>query len=49
MGPLVPQGWKLAQWYVELFLLKLAGYRGVYSDRIAARWVGEVKPVPWAK
>jgi hypothetical protein len=42
--------WRLAAWYVELVLLKMLGFTGVYSDRTKAqRCVGSVDPVPWAK
>lgn len=40
--------WSLAQRYIELVILRLAGYTGHYTDRISARWVGEVARVPWA-
>lgn len=40
----VPEAWQLAQWYIEVMLLKLSGYRGVYSNRLSAKWVGEVQP-----
>jgi hypothetical protein len=42
------EAWSLAQRYIELVILRLAGYSGDYTDRIAARWVGEVTRVPWA-
>lgn len=42
--------WRLAEWYVELVLLKMLGFTGEYSDRTKAeRWVGAVDRVPWAK
>lgn len=47
IGPAVPETWCLAQWYLELTMLALCGYTGVYSNRLAARWVGEVESVPW--
>lgn len=37
----------LSLWYVELMLLKLSGYNGMYSNRITRDWVGEVETVPW--
>ncbi|MBX3584281.1 MAG: hypothetical protein KF810_20555 [Rhizobiaceae bacterium] len=40
----VPEASKLAQWYIEVMLLKLCGYQGVYSHRLAAKWVGQVQP-----
>jgi len=42
--------WRLAEWYVELVLLRMLSFSGVYSDRTRAqRWVGAVDAVPWAK
>jgi hypothetical protein len=42
--------WRLAEWYVELVLLRMLGFDGEYSDRTKPqRWVGAVNPVPWAK
>lgn len=40
--------WRLSQWYVELVVLRQTGFRGMYSSRLTARWVGQVEPVPWA-
>jgi hypothetical protein len=42
----IPDAWQLAQWYIEVMLLKLCGYTGVYSNRLKAKWVGEVQPFP---
>jgi hypothetical protein len=42
----IPEAWQLAQWYIEVILLKLSGYHGVYSHRLMAKWVGEVQPFP---
>ena len=42
--------WRLAEWYVELVLLRMVSFTGEYSDRTKAeRWVGAVDRVPWAK
>lgn len=49
IGKVVTPVWQVAQWYIELLILALAGYRGVYSNRLRARWRGEVERVPWAK
>lgn len=47
-GPRV-DAWKLATWYVELAILRLCGYGGVYRDRIRGEpYVDAVDPVPWA-
>ncbi|WP_417584421.1 hypothetical protein [Pelagibacterium sp.] len=48
LGPVVPETWRLAQWYLELAILRMCGYAGNHSSRLTARWVGEVSPVPWA-
>lgn len=42
----IPEAWHLAQWYIEVMLLRLCGYRGVYSHRLISKWVGEVRPFP---
>ena len=43
------QGWQLALWYLELAILAIVGYAGVYRNRLAAEpHVGAVDPVPWA-
>lgn len=47
IAPLIVPCWQLAQWYIEMFLLKLSGYSGQYSNRLRAKWVGEVEFVPW--
>jgi hypothetical protein len=49
IGKVVAGVWNAAQWYVELCILRLAGYRGVYSRRIHTNWRGEVERVPWAR
>jgi hypothetical protein len=41
--------WLLSVQYIELALLALLGYRGVYGNRLKRpRHAGEVEPVPWA-
>lgn len=47
VGKVVGTVWQIAQWYVELSILALAGYDGVYSNRLHARWRGQVELVPW--
>jgi len=39
--------WQLAQYYVELVLLRLFKYKGKYRDRIAGGRDGQVSDVPW--
>jgi hypothetical protein len=42
--------WRLAEWYVELVLLRMLSFAGKYSNRTKAqRWVGAVDNVPWAQ
>jgi hypothetical protein len=36
-------------WCVEMVLLRICRYNGMYSDRLTAKWVGEETPVPWFK
>ena len=42
------QARELGLWYIELLLLKLFGYSGLYSNRLTRKWTGDVKTVPWA-
>ncbi len=42
------QAKELGLWYVEMLLLKLFGYNGIYANRLTQRWRGQVEPVPWA-
>jgi len=46
---LVHEAWELSLWYLELIILRICGYKGKYSNRVAgARWRGEeVEAVPW--
>lgn len=45
----VPTVWNVAQWYIELAILRLSGYLGVYSNRLRSRWRGKVESVPWQR
>lgn len=40
----IADAWKLAQWYIEVILLRLSGFGGQFSNRLQAQWVGEVQP-----
>ena len=42
------QARELGLWYVELLLLELFGYSGLYSNRLTRKWTGDVETVPWA-
>jgi len=47
LGPIF-KCWVLAQWFLELSLLRLFGYHGKYGNRtVLRRWVGQVERVPW--
>ncbi|MCE9527086.1 MAG: hypothetical protein K8R36_13650, partial [Planctomycetales bacterium] len=39
--------WKLSLWYLDMIFLRLCGHNGVYANRLAKRWIGEVESVPW--
>lgn len=49
VGKVIGTVWQIAQWYIELCILALAGYEGVYSNRLSARWRGEVERIPWGR
>ncbi|HET9743057.1 MAG TPA: hypothetical protein VFQ00_09930 [Terriglobales bacterium] len=39
---------RLGKWYLELAILSVCQYRGVYSNRTrGSRWIGQVETVPW--
>lgn len=39
---------QLALWYIEMVILKLCNYEGVYSNRLnQSKWRGIVEQVPW--
>ena len=42
------QAKELSLWYVEMLLLKLFDYNGVYANRLTQQWRGQVEPVPSA-
>ena len=50
-GKYIADVWTLAQWSIELFVLRLSNYSGLYSNRVRARSVDEdeVEYVPWSK
>jgi hypothetical protein len=41
--------WKLGLLTLELCLLRILKYQGVYSNRITCTWRGSVERVPWAE
>jgi hypothetical protein len=49
IGKYAFEAWNLSLWYIEIFILKLAGYSGVYFNRWRCRWRGQVESVPWVK
>ncbi len=43
------EAWELGLWYVELILLRLFEYQGVYVNRmLRRRLIGGIETVPWA-
>lgn len=42
------QAKELGLWYIEMLLLKLLDYNGIYANRLTQQWRGQVEPVPWA-
>ena len=42
------QAKELGLWYVEMLLLKLFDYNGIYANHLIQEWRGQVEPVPWA-
>jgi len=43
------EAYKLSKWYLELCLLRLFGYDGVYANRLyKLSWEGDYDKVPWA-
>ena len=42
------QAKELGLWYVEMLLLNLFDYNGIYANRLTQQWRGQVEPVPWA-
>lgn len=40
--------WNLGLWNLELCLLRLFGYNGVYANRLTHKWGGQTEIVPWA-
>lgn len=48
INSIIPSIWNVAQWYIEICILRLSNYHGVYSNRLRAKWRGEVEQVPWA-
>ncbi len=44
----IVEAWKFGLWYLELCILRLCDYQGSYSNRLTARYVGQIEDVPWA-
>ncbi len=45
------ESWDVGRWYVELLLLKLFKYEGLYMNRLKQKYEGKFEPeiVPWAR
>ena len=41
------EAWNLGLWYLEMGILAICGYSGIYGNRLKQRWVGQVEDVPW--
>lgn len=39
--------WKLGLWYLEMSILAICEYSGVYGNRLTQRSIGQVENVPW--
>jgi hypothetical protein len=39
--------WRLSLWYLELTILHLINYRGVYKNRLRFTWEGDYDELPW--
>jgi hypothetical protein len=37
------EAWKLTLWYLEVCILKIFQYKGPYTNRLTAKWVGETE------
>lgn len=43
------ESWQLANWYLELVILRILGYEGKYWSRLRlGRYSADIQPVPWA-
>jgi hypothetical protein len=49
LSKLITDVWQLSQWYIELCILRLSNYGDIYSNRLRARWTGQVENVPWVR
>lgn len=41
------EAYRLSLWYLELCLLRLFGYEGVYANRLKFMWEGDYDKLPW--
>jgi hypothetical protein len=41
--------WRVGLYYLELILLDLFDYQGLYKSRMKFNWEGDYDEVPWAK
>lgn len=48
LRPFLFEACQLAQLYTELTILRMAGYQGVYFNRLKRRYLGSVESVPWS-
>jgi hypothetical protein len=43
------QAWNLGLWSLEMSILAICGYYGMYGNRRKSRFVGQIENVPWKK
>jgi hypothetical protein len=43
------EAWNLGLWYLEMSILAICGYSGIYGNRLTQKRVGQVEDVPWEK
>lgn len=48
-APLRQETWRVSLWYLELLLLYLLDYQGLYKNRTKFNWEGEYDELPWIK
>eukprot|EP01093_Parvamoeba_rugata_P017093 TRINITY_DN6659_c0_g1_i1.p1 TRINITY_DN6659_c0_g1~~TRINITY_DN6659_c0_g1_i1.p1 ORF type:complete len:325 (+),score=34.98 TRINITY_DN6659_c0_g1_i1:198-1172(+) len=43
MGQSMYEAWKLTLWYLEVCILKIFQYKGLYTNRLKVEWLGETE------
>lgn len=47
-APLRQETWRVSLWYLELLLLRLLNYDGLYKNRTKFNWEGDYDKLPWS-